>query len=177
MIQTFTSRDFKCMPWKNGGGVTTEIFRIPSIENESFLFRLSRATVASDGPFSQFPEIDRLLLLIEGDGMHLNWPDKKIELVNKLEPISFTGEEPFTCTLVNGPCIDFNVMTARKYAKSSISVFSPDQNTNMNFKAEYDLKFIYDINHETLTCLRKSDHCDLQIVKENTLLVIDVNLL
>ena len=51
----------KVMPWKNGGGVTTEIAKDGS---EPFLWRASRAQVASDGPFSYFPGYDRILIIL-----------------------------------------------------------------------------------------------------------------
>ena len=52
------------MPWKNGGGVTSELARSP--QADEFDWRLSVAEVATDGPFSQFPGIDRLLVLLSG---------------------------------------------------------------------------------------------------------------
>ncbi len=38
---------------------------------ETFIWRVSVADVASDGPFSRFPGIDRTIMLLEGAGMRL----------------------------------------------------------------------------------------------------------
>ncbi|MBM7325185.1 HutD family protein, partial [Agrobacterium sp. S2] len=48
------------MPWKNGGGVTTEIIVHPAKASMAdFDWRISMANVAQDGPFSIFPGVDR----------------------------------------------------------------------------------------------------------------------
>lgn len=61
------------MPWKNGGGVTRELVKLPHPTDPArFLARLSIATVATSGPFSAFPGIDRTLLMLEGRGMRLS---------------------------------------------------------------------------------------------------------
>ena len=61
--------DLTPRPWKNGGGVTREIAAHPPEAGlDGFDWRLSMADVASDGPFSAFPGIDRTLTVIEGAG-------------------------------------------------------------------------------------------------------------
>lgn len=177
MIEVFKQSDFKIMPWKNGGGITTELFRLPSSDNNSFLFRLSRAEVSSNGPFSAFPNVDRILLLIDGRGFHLSSNNRKIELNKKLDPLSFHGEEIFSCALIGGPCIDFNIMTDRNFANSTISVIRPNNDAPMNFKAECDLKFIYDIGKETLYKLEKSDLHNISVSKDFPLIVINTKFL
>ncbi len=57
------------MPWKNGGGSTTELAIFPSDATlENFVWRLSTATVKTDGPFSHFAQIDRTLAIFIGCG-------------------------------------------------------------------------------------------------------------
>ena len=49
--------DYKVMPWKNGGGITTEIWVSPEgsgLAGVPFDWRVSIADVATDGPFSKF---------------------------------------------------------------------------------------------------------------------------
>jgi environmental stress-induced protein Ves len=47
------------MPWKNGGGETTEIAVFPDGAGLSdFDWRVSMARVDGDGPFSSFPGIE-----------------------------------------------------------------------------------------------------------------------
>lgn len=177
MIEIFKKSDFKTMPWKNGGGNTTEIFRMPIISDNNFLFRLSRAEVLTDGPFSIFPNIDRILILIEGAGVHLTGEKREVVLNKNFIPLSFRGEEAFSCSLINGACIDFNIMTDRNFANSTISVLHPTADNIMNFTAQCDLKFIYDIGSETLYKLEKNDQYNMGVQKESPLIVIDLKVL
>lgn len=55
-MKSLHARDYKRMPWKNGGGETVEIAIFPADASvETFEWRISMATVANDGPFSIFP--------------------------------------------------------------------------------------------------------------------------
>ncbi|OJT17017.1 hypothetical protein BO221_47220 [Archangium sp. Cb G35] len=57
------------MPWKNGGGVTRELWKLPHpFDPARFLARVSIATVGASGPFSVFPGVDRTLMILEGAG-------------------------------------------------------------------------------------------------------------
>lgn len=69
-----------------------------------------RAEVASDGPFSLFPGLARILAVIDGDGMDLRDATGHIvHLVPPLTPVHFSGDEPLTGTLRAGKCLDFEV--------------------------------------------------------------------
>src|SRR5665213_802608 len=59
------------MPWRNGAGVTHEIMRVPA-QGEPFSWRLSLATVASNGPFSAYPGYQRAVALVDGAGFRLD---------------------------------------------------------------------------------------------------------
>lgn len=59
-------------PWKNGGGVTREIAAGPEGAGmDTFAWRVSLADVGADGPFSVFPEVTRVLTVVDGAGMEL----------------------------------------------------------------------------------------------------------
>jgi environmental stress-induced protein Ves len=107
--------DCRTTPWKNGGGSTTEIAAIPegaSIDN--FDWRVSLARVASDGPFSDFPGIDRTLAVIKGAGMVLTiGNDAPVMLSSGTKPVSFAGDTPTSARLTQGEITDLNVMTRR----------------------------------------------------------------
>lgn len=177
MIRIFTSNDFKSMQWKNGGGTTTELFKISTPDSQSFLLRLSRAEIMQDGPFSIFPNIDRCLVLIDGNGFSLKNPDLVIDMEQKLSPYYFKGEEHINCSLKNGPCVDFNIMTDRNYAQSAISIFTSPNDNVISFQADCDLKFIYDLSNDTLYKLEISDSYKLAVKKNLSLIVIDVKLI
>lgn len=108
------------MPWKNGGGVTHEYLR-DGEGPEGWAIRLSAAEVRGDGPFSRFPGIDRTITLLDGAGFVLHRSDGlevKCDTVGR--PFSFLGEDDINCTLVDGPVLDFNVMTHRGVAPSAV---------------------------------------------------------
>lgn len=158
------------MPWKNGSGTTTELFRISNAE--SFFFRLSMAFVSTDGPFSHFPNIDRILMLIEGSGFHLEGLNTSLK--DFKTPLYFKGETAVNCTLINGPCRDFNVMTDRSYAKSLISVVELAQNASIILKAECDFRFIYDKDAQELYKLDLGEQCTISADHKKSLIIVDV---
>ena len=168
-IQFFTHKDFIQMPWKNGGGFTSELFRLNDPKDSSLIFRLSMAQITSDGPFSTFIGIDRILLLIQGKGIRLEGSSINTSLSLNSPPLSFKGEESINCILIDGPCIDFNVMTARHFAKSTISLV----NTPIVLRAECDFKFIYDKETQELYKLDLGDELMIKEANKN-LIIIDV---
>lgn len=116
-MRKWTSKDYKTMPWKNGGGSTTELAIFPEGASlDHFIWRLSTATVAQDGPFSHFAQIDRSLAILSGAGMTLK-PAKDAHhgvLLNQQSlPYRFTGEEPIYAELQAGTVVDLNLMTRR----------------------------------------------------------------
>lgn len=107
--------EHKRMPWKNGGGETVEIAVFPPDTSvDDFDWRISMATVASDGPFSIFSGIDRTLSILDGSGMSLSIDrSAAIVLTKTSEPLSFAADVPVDAVLGDGPITDLNVMTRR----------------------------------------------------------------
>jgi len=103
------------MPWKNGGGETVEIAVSP--ENAGlagFDWRVSMATVATDGPFSIFPGIDRTLAILDGNGMVLDIEGSTpVLLTTASDPLAFPADIPVAARLQDGAITDLNVMTRR----------------------------------------------------------------
>jgi environmental stress-induced protein Ves/uncharacterized cupin superfamily protein len=124
-VRRLTPRDYRVMPWRNGGGTTTEVVIEPegaALFGASFLYRVSLADVAADGPFSRFPGYDRHILLVSGAGMTLSaGANGSIEL-GALEPRAFPGEWDVHGALVAGPVRDLNVMVDRARASASLEV-------------------------------------------------------
>jgi len=101
-------------PWKNGGGMTREVVKFPASSTiETFDWRISLAVVASSGPFSLFPGIDRTMIVTDGHGIELDDKGERIALRRPDEPLSFPGESPYRASLLQGPISDLNVMTRR----------------------------------------------------------------
>jgi environmental stress-induced protein Ves len=120
-MKLLEASDYRVMPWKNGGGTTTEIFVVSSTPDR-FDWRVSIATVASDGPFSRFEGYDRHILCIEGQGFDLRGgPGGDIAVLPDLQPRRFSGDwEVFGC-LRSGRCRDFNLIARRDLYRSSLT--------------------------------------------------------
>jgi environmental stress-induced protein Ves len=118
--------DYRVMPWKNGGGVTTEIAIHPEgtgLSGAGFDWRVSIAEVAVDGPFSRFPGFDRHIMTISGRGMMLAAKDHgAIDLSRRFVPREFSGDWDVDGKLIDGPVRDFNLMVARERVKGSLGV-------------------------------------------------------
>ncbi|MGD7358160.1 HutD/Ves family protein [Ralstonia pseudosolanacearum] len=102
------------MPWKNGGGITTEIaIAPPGATLDAFDWRISTARVEAAGPFSRFAGIDRSLSVIAGGCLTLHRADgETVTLAPGGAPVRFAGETAIHVTL-DAPLSDFNVMTRR----------------------------------------------------------------
>src|SRR5579872_5463470 len=106
--------DYSTVPWKNGGGWTKEILKVPA-EANSFDWRLSLATIENGGPFSSFIGYDRTLILVRGAGVELDFGgDGKAVLRAPGQLAAFDGAWQTHCTLIDGPSSDLNLMVARK---------------------------------------------------------------
>lgn len=103
--------DFTAMPWANGKGVTQELARANDAEGR-MLWRLSRAKVVEDGPFSLFPGVERNLTVLNGPGFDLVGEGLHLA-ARPLVPVAFAGDVPVRAVSVSAPSDDFNVMTAR----------------------------------------------------------------
>jgi len=115
--------DYRRMPWKNGGGHTTEIAVHPAGSGfASFAWRVSVADVLQDGLFSPFAGVDRTLVLLAGAGMRLTGDGEPQELRTPFEPVGFSGDRSLTCNLLAGPVRDFNLMVRRGAARGDIVV-------------------------------------------------------
>jgi len=124
------------MPWKNGGGETVEIAVSPEGAGlADFDWRVSMATVATDGPFSVFPGIDRTLSILDGEGMTLFIEGRAPErLTQASEPLPFAADAPTSATLIDGTITDLNVMTRRGRYAHSVRRVSVDGNSEIAFK-------------------------------------------
>jgi environmental stress-induced protein Ves len=112
--------DYRVMPWKNGGGTTTELFAAGSAP-DGFDWRVSIATVASDGPFSRFEGYDRHIACIEGEGFDLRGgPAGDIAVLPDLVPRRFSGDWHIVGRLRSGVCRDFNLIARRDLYHSSL---------------------------------------------------------
>src|SRR5260221_10136315 len=90
--------DYRRIPWKNGGGYTTEIATHPPGSGfASFAWRISVADIEQDSPFSTFNGVDRTLVLLAGGGMRLTGAGEPLGLGPPLAPVTFFRHRAFLC--------------------------------------------------------------------------------
>lgn len=136
------------MPWKNGGGSTTEIAVGPAGAGlDTFDWRISLATIAHGGPFSIFPGVDRTLALVDGPGVILDIDgDGRFHLSEEDPIVEFAGERAVVSTLQGGTTTDFNVMTRRlrcqhrlgRRTLAGVSEFAPRGDVSLLFLQDGD---------------------------------------
>ena len=115
---------FTAVPWKNGGGVTREILRAPA-EPAAFDWRLSLATIGATGPFSSFAGYHRTLVLVAGAGVELNFAQHGTFRLNTPgQAVSFDGGWQTSCTLLDGPSTDLNLIVSEERAQSASRVMA-----------------------------------------------------
>ena len=91
-------------PWANGGGTTRELLRA-----DDGSWRISLADVTSDGPFSSFPGLHRLLTVVDGPVLGLE-VDGETHVVEPHRPFAFSGDATVAASVPDGPVRVLNVI-------------------------------------------------------------------
>lgn len=122
--------EYRRMRWKNGLGWTREILATtasvqpdgPDIPaSQAWDWRASIAEIDHDCPFSAFPDHDRILVLLSGNGMQLQFEHgRRVELLPPHQRIAFRGEDALHCTLLDGPTRDFNLIWNRHRVRAEL---------------------------------------------------------
>ena len=105
-------------PWRNGGGVTRQIAsgklahaeKPEAFSGDGWDWRLSIAEVESEGPFSAFVGMTRILTVIEGEGLAITI-DGVEQRLDRYMPLRFDGGSTTSATLPAGPIRDLNLIT------------------------------------------------------------------
>jgi uncharacterized protein len=112
-IKIIRRSSFTALPWKNGGGITHEAIRVPPT-GDAFLWRVSVAQIDSSGPFSDFAGYDRKMALLRGRGIALEFAGGKHCALHCVgDFVEFDGAIPTRCELLDGPCVDLNLMVSK----------------------------------------------------------------
>lgn len=112
-LQIIRQSAFTATPWKNGGGITHEAMRMPP-QGDPFRWRVSVAHIEASGPFSDFAAYDRKMVLLRGAGIDLNFADGSHKALRRVgELVEFDGAVAAHCELLNGPCVDLNLMVLK----------------------------------------------------------------
>ncbi len=132
------------MPWRNGTGVTLEVAtgRLRDDHDrddeddcarsgvairpseQPWDWRLSIATVDTDGPFSSLPGIDRRIAVVEGAGMIL-LNDGVEQVLWPMQPLVFSGDALTSARLISGAVRDLNLMTRRGHVTGRMDIVAP----------------------------------------------------
>ncbi|MGO9932456.1 MAG: HutD family protein [Steroidobacteraceae bacterium] len=120
-MQIIRQTSFTAAPWKNGGGITHEAIRVPAT-GDSFRWRLSVAHIDASGPFSDFAGYNRKMVLLRGAGLALKFAGGERRILRHIgELAEFDGALSTCCELLNGPCVDLNLMVS-KSARAQVRI-------------------------------------------------------
>lgn len=116
------SEHYTRSPWKNGGGVFTDIADAhrPGVlvkDWDSLLWRFASTPIVAAGPFSHMPGIDRLQMVIGGRGLVLKAPGQEFDEREPFTTVRFTGEMEIVTELEAGPVEVVNLMARRGAAE------------------------------------------------------------
>ncbi|MGX4773661.1 HutD/Ves family protein [Bradyrhizobium guangdongense] len=116
------SEDYTRSPWKNGGGVFTDIADahrpgVTTRDWDSLLWRFASTPIVAPGPFSHMPGIDRLQMVTGGRGLVLRAPGQEFDEREPFTTVRFTGEMEIVTELEAGPVEVVNLMARRGAAE------------------------------------------------------------
>lgn len=112
------SENYTRSPWKNGGGVFTDIADAhradaPVKDWDSLLWRFAATPIVAPGPFSYMPGIDRLQMVVGGRGLVLKARGQEFDEREPFTTVRFTGELAIVTELEAGPVEVVNLMARR----------------------------------------------------------------
>ncbi|PWW00500.1 hypothetical protein DFR52_103707 [Hoeflea marina] len=124
-MDIFRFADLIEVPWRNGGGVTRDIASVH--EDGALVWRVSMADVDSDGAFSDFSGLMRILTVIDGAGMDLLTPAGTLVALPGV-PVLFDGGMAVSSVLRDGALRDFNLFFAPdRFGGSVVAIAGPGQ--------------------------------------------------
>ncbi len=117
--------DYARSPWKNGGGIFTDIadaYRPGAKKDwDSLIWRFGRTPIVTPGPFSHLPGTDRLQMVVSGRGLVLKAPEQEFDEREPFRTVRFTGELEIVTRLEDGPVEVVNLMARRDAAEIELA--------------------------------------------------------
>jgi environmental stress-induced protein Ves len=118
-------------PWKNGAGVTRTL-ACGRDAGGALAWRVSVAEIEHSGPFSIFPDIERIAVVLENGPLRLS--DSAVQgqvaaprvLAPQYVPTAYPGELELFADLAGAPVRCLNVMTRRGSASADVRVLDAD---------------------------------------------------
>ncbi|MFB4392510.1 MULTISPECIES: HutD family protein [unclassified Pseudomonas] len=170
-LRVLRAQDYPRMPWKNGGGSTEEITRDAGEGLDGFGWRLSIADIEASGGFSSFAGYQRVISVLQGDGMRLSVDGRESRELLPFDAFAFSGESQVACALLGGAIRDFNLIYAPsryqarlQWFEGATRLFSSAQ-TVLVFSGEAELEVGIEGQGESLLglydCLQLSGNAGL----------------
>ena len=119
------------MPWKNDGGTTREICK--QADETGVLWRASIATIHQSGPFSLFPGCDRIITLIDGPPVALDFEDGETLTLETFAPQRFSCDRPVSAAIA-GTSHDLNLIWRRDAVSVAHSVHTVQGKTAIQLR-------------------------------------------
>lgn len=130
-MQHFDLKDLPPQPWNNGRG-TTRLIASSGDDGSGLAFdwRISVAEIAESCPFSVFPDVDRIAIVLENGPLRLCQAGALGELARPQyvachnEPTAFDGALELHAYINSDPVLCLNIMTRRGAAIADVQVIN-----------------------------------------------------
>lgn len=112
-MQRFDLLYISSSPWRDGTGVVREIAAWPpGSDSKNFGWRINVARIAQGGEFDAFEGMDRHMVLLGGEGLHLRSENGLLDQVlqERWETLVFSGDDVVQGTLLRGASSCLNVI-------------------------------------------------------------------
>ncbi|HEY5246826.1 MAG TPA: HutD family protein [Dermatophilaceae bacterium] len=113
--------ELTAVAWRNGAGLTREVASAGGSGPHGFDWRISIAQVSEPGPFSSYPGVERIITVVQGEGMDLV-VDGVEHVLGLHEPFAFDGASRTSCSRLAGPIRDLNVMTRTDTCSAAVAI-------------------------------------------------------
>lgn len=117
-VRWLTPDNYRHVPWKNGGGVSTTIASLReegsgADDRSGVIWQLGRTSIAVPAPFSDLSGFERMQVVVGGRGLVLETPDGEIDLRLPFQPRRYDGGTPIVSRLEAGPVQVVNLIACR----------------------------------------------------------------
>ncbi|WP_425604059.1 HutD/Ves family protein [Luteimonas kalidii] len=112
------AQEYRRSRWRNGGGWTREIH---AEGDADWTWRLSIAELEGRALFSRFPGVERELVLLDGEGLQLEFDDGRVHtLAPPYQRLRFAGERGLHGAPSGGRAQCFNLMWRRDVVDAAL---------------------------------------------------------
>ena len=117
-LRLIPAHEYRRLRWKNQLGWTREIHAEP--QADAWRWRISIAEIDGAAAFSTFPDVERELVLLRGDGLRLGFDDgQTVELLPPHQRLRFDGARGVSGE-PQGHCEVFNLMWRRDRVEAQL---------------------------------------------------------